>query len=570
MNCETIHLDSPLARHLHQLRCPECRAARAADRGLRRGIEHLRAEPAPTAGLARTLAAVGAVPVAPAQRRNSRKRAALRRWLMPTGMVTTVTAAGVAGWAYYIDLAPGIAVPAPVMPAHNAFDVFRAAHTAETNPKDVDEAVSGKTHKVTRRWATPFAVAGTGQPGRNAGSPGGGLPAGVSRTYPSTIEVTQPWTLAEKAALVRKNREALHLLREGLELAYWTPPLRSPSAALPYLSEDRSLVRLLELEAQVREAQGDVAGAVNSRLDAIELGSKLTCGSTIIGRLVGISCETIGRKHLWTQVNRLDAQQAREAALRMQRNIRFRRPFATTLEEEEWAGVATIETIISDQRWRLNMGELAGGTNENSNSLAKWQSNLWGYFMLLPYSRRRIVLNYMTMMEAETNASRGGYDERTEEANQKKLEALQEQQDPITKLLFPIFIHAHFLDAAGCETQDLLLMTTLALRAYEQEHHRYPDTLSELTPRYLASVPDDPFGHGRPLRYRHGTTDDPASSHQVFTYSVGPDGQDDGGKPIDNLVRYPNSNAAKEEMRREIWPGSKGDIIAGLNVSAGQ
>jgi len=61
----------------------------------------------------------------------------------------------------------------------------------------------------------------------------------------------------------------------------------------------------------------------------------------------------------------------------------------------------------------------------------------------------------------------------------------------------------------------------LALERYRLATGRWPKELTELVPDYLPAVPTDPFD-GRPMRYR-------PLSDGVIVYSVGPDGQDDGG-----------------------------------------
>lgn len=59
----------------------------------------------------------------------------------------------------------------------------------------------------------------------------------------------------------------------------------------------------------------------------------------------------------------------------------------------------------------------------------------------------------------------------------------------------------------------------VALRRYELDHHRLPDDLSELSPAYLSSIPQDPFTD-LPMRWNPST--------QVI-YSVGVNGSDDSG-----------------------------------------
>jgi hypothetical protein len=96
-----------------------------------------------------------------------------------------------------------------------------------------------------------------------------------------------------------------------------------------------------------------------------------------------------------------------------------------------------------------------------------------------------------------------------------------------------------------------MLLTALALRAFQAENSRVPQTLKELVPSYLSLVPADPFGKGEALRYvRKG-------NREYVLYSVGPDGKDDGGKAP------PKSNAASR--LNSIQDDSHGDMVSGIN-----
>jgi hypothetical protein len=66
-----------------------------------------------------------------------------------------------------------------------------------------------------------------------------------------------------------------------------------------------------------------------------------------------------------------------------------------------------------------------------------------------------------------------------------------------------------------------LLATDLALRSFQCDHSRLPQSLSELTPKYLPAELNDPFS-GKPLVYRPQGT-------QFQLYSVGDNQRDDGG-----------------------------------------
>lgn len=75
-----------------------------------------------------------------------------------------------------------------------------------------------------------------------------------------------------------------------------------------------------------------------------------------------------------------------------------------------------------------------------------------------------------------------------------------------------------------------LLSTELALRCYQSEQGHAPERLDQLVPKYLQHAPSDPF-NGQPLIYR-------AQGTNWLLYSVGPDGVDDGGKPVGRTVPY--------------------------------
>ena len=72
-----------------------------------------------------------------------------------------------------------------------------------------------------------------------------------------------------------------------------------------------------------------------------------------------------------------------------------------------------------------------------------------------------------------------------------------------------------------------MLITKLALRAYEFDHGRLPDSLSQLVPQYLPDVPEDPFIDG-PIRYRRA-----GKTYRLD--STGPDGDYDNGQPLVNV-----------------------------------
>jgi hypothetical protein len=65
-------------------------------------------------------------------------------------------------------------------------------------------------------------------------------------------------------------------------------------------------------------------------------------------------------------------------------------------------------------------------------------------------------------------------------------------------------------------------VVAVAAERFRQARGRWPDSIAELVPQFLAAVPLDPFD-GKPLRWR-------TAPGGAMVYSVGMDGVDDGGK----------------------------------------
>lgn len=66
--------------------------------------------------------------------------------------------------------------------------------------------------------------------------------------------------------------------------------------------------------------------------------------------------------------------------------------------------------------------------------------------------------------------------------------------------------------------------TALAIRLYELDNGKRPATLAELCPKYLQTIPEDPFDPAKgAIRYL------PNAKYPIL-YSIGPDGLDDGGR----------------------------------------
>jgi hypothetical protein len=348
-------------------------------------------------------------------------------------------------------------------------------------------------------------------------------------------------TLEQKEAVVQQNAGALRSLHQGFAYPYLNPPVRSFSALFPYFASDRGIARLLALQSRVRAERGNWSGAANSALDAIRLGEDLPQGGVLIAALVGEVCEAIGQRPLWKTVEHLNAAQARAAARRLEAIMERHFPCASTMQEEKWMTLAAMQEELRSVTFRT---ALAKANDLTGTDLPASQRYSIAFHML--YGKKQILHDYTGMMDAIAARVRLPY--------ATKLPPLPEPSDPVIRLIDPTFDNVQFSEVKS-ETMNGLLLITLALHAYRLEHGRYPNALAELAPSYLKQIPADLFALQGSYAYRNKGT-------KFVLYSIGPDGKDDGGTPIDDPKRA-TVNGPKARYR--VMKESQGDIVAEIN-----
>jgi hypothetical protein len=400
-------------------------------------------------------------------------------------------------WTAAMKTAP-LAIPNPVLPNPNAFDFYVAAGSAITNDNQVGNAAS---------------------------------------TKPPT-----PFSLAQKEALVQQNAGVITTLHQGFAYPYLNPPCRSNTTLLPYFARYRSLARLLLLRGNVQAEKGDWAGAFDSYLDVLRLGEDVPHGSILLGAMVGRACRGMGRRPMWEGVAHLDAAQSKSAATRLAGIMERHFAYADTLQEEKWFGQACRLEVFNDPQQLKALFTPNGAAGSPGAARSASLSNLL-YFV---YSKNRIMHSFTTYMDRYIDNARLPY-----AAHPATPTA---PADPVNTAMS--LNYARFrMEDVNSETQNGLLLVTLALQAFRLEHGRYPASLAELAPVYLKRLPDDLFA-------LHGTFGYRIQGEGYVLYSVGPDAKDDGGTRIDDVSKARSNNP---NLRYFVDETSVGDIVAGKN-----
>lgn len=105
-------------------------------------------------------------------------------------------------------------------------------------------------------------------------------------------------------------------------------------------------------------------------------------------------------------------------------------------------------------------------------------------------------------------------------------------RDPdVAENLIDIAKHYEFYDGA--------MRLVLAIRVFEGEHGKLPESLDDLVPGVLAALPENPYDESRRFLYRR----DPESSFGYVLYAPGPSGIDHGG------VRSPGQSFGPSSVR---------------------
>ncbi len=335
---------------------------------------------------------------------------------------------------------------------------------------------------------------------------------------------SSPVTLAQQR-LLSSNDAALKMVRQGLLVPYREPQgpdFFSPSPVERFEAFG-DLSQLLVLDGKAKAARGNRAGAVSSYLDSIQLGMDLMRGGAVVSMHAGFGCQGLGRQLLWASKDHLDAKVAQEAARRLQALEDKRVTFAEILEGEK----------------RLDMADL-----QESLATATAQKEREGI-----REARRAIADFTKFTDAVMAKARQPY------AARGVMPQLQSGIGQV-KMLAATYKESTWAVAVGDQAQNALLTTVIALRAYEQEHGGLPESLVQMVGTSIDKIPLDPFASSGPVRYRRESK----RKGGYLLYSVGPDGKDNQGKPVDQ----PGYGRGRYTV---LW-NSIGDVVAGTNTKA--
>lgn len=411
------------------------------------------------------------------------KRKPLLRGCLLYGIILMVVVIAIAALVFVINNRPvTVSVPTPKMPSPNGWDDFVKA----------GEMIKQINHQ------------------------------GPEYDYPP-----RQWSVAELKSFVKANEPAFVVFRQGLAKPYLHPPIRSNRDLDESVLDTGKIRRLgweLTGESQYYSTIGEYEKAANSTLDAIELGVTILRGGSFFTGSAGEATEIIGFKHFNKIIAKLDSNALSHVAQRMEKIQRKRVSFSDMVLEDGRIDKAIFADKLHSSTYR----------NEIRNPVKL-------YFV----SKRKQYVDIEYAVDDIKYVLRSCFANKAAEV--KKFEdyyaaLTAEQCGPYTgKSRVPIpadniMLRGSLIKNIGMLRSPFecnkaiftLYQTQVALRRYYAEHNQYPMKLSQLAPKYLKSEPIDPFGLGKPLKYRQL-----AKGKDYLLYSLSTNLSDDHGKPGD-------------------------------------
>jgi hypothetical protein len=333
---------------------------------------------------------------------------------------------------------------------------------------------------------------------------------GHSRPIPPPDALTpQQWWDEGPTDLPPEERVNLYAPISDLIAQALTRPCRLPAPQsydelFPYYIGFREMARFLAMRAHVTAAKGDYDGAAASALDAIAMAQQVATSRWLLGYLVGVGCEDLGRRALDEVIPGLDRAGCEKALRRLEAIDKMRVPLLETIGGEEVFSRRVFKDLMAHPEKLPWFSDDTMSQDAQALLMAKMRAGSWQAIDAFWQDLRARL--------AKPYGERGDIPKPT---------------DPYLKIVEPV-MSSIWLRDAELRAQSALRQVWLAVRCYQIDKRRLPASLQDLLPDYLVAIPTDPFS-GKPLLAN-------AATGAFVIYSVGPDCRDDGGSPIQGNV----------------------------------
>jgi hypothetical protein len=345
----------------------------------------------------------------------------------------------------------------------------------------------------------------------------------------------------EIAACIRSNAAAMEIvygITNASSSRYPVDYMEGPNAILPHLTHIKTFAELFAWDALLKADQNDPAGVVRDLEASVKLSRSLDVEPILVSQLVSgavlaITTQTLEQTLARTSLKDEQLAQLSKDFIAAEATNRF----WTGMVGEQASGSELIRLLNDDPQKVILMDKQDGEQTDVP------PRHYHGYFMRLTgfwVRDRNFFLHAMdtniaafvvgppaslqftnAMNNIETNAHSGFY--------------------IMSSMLLPAFTKVVVRDADN-RARLRTAIAAIAVERWRVAHEgKIPDSLSELVPNFLPSIPADPYD-GQPLRFKK-------LAQGYVVYSIGSNGQDDGGKErIPNSVKVPREERDRYDI----------------------
>jgi hypothetical protein len=336
-------------------------------------------------------------------------------------------------------------------------------------------------------------------------------------------------------ALLARHAGLLDTIRRAADMPAcrfprdWTRP--SFDMLLAEVQSCRNEGWLLALAARHEAATGKPAAALADAVRLGRIGRQVGSEPILISHLVGIAIDATALSVVAEILHTLTAADAPLLDDPTLRDLVASTPSVVrAINGEEAFGLSIFANFADGRQGIDDMGRLAGDPNvailpqeEPFSLLIDPLSAVWRAF-ILPAD----IAGYRRRFEAYRQLVTGGVDQsRTWPQTQKQIDGIEAEicrtgpDGFLSRLIAPAtdsVLRSQCMAVARHRAAEVLLAATRERLA----SGTHPASIDALVPARLPSVPRDPFTTDAPLHLK-------ATSEELLIWSVGPDGEDDGG-----------------------------------------
>ncbi len=360
------------------------------------------------------------------------------------------------------------------------------------------------------------------------------------------VAISRPWNAKDYPEInlwLKANEKPLAIVHDAVKRpAYFNPlvsnrkdgqPSSLMSCLLPGVQKSREFAAALTCRAMLRLAEGKTEAAWEDLIACHRLARHLEKGATLIESLVGIAIHTIASNATIAFIAHanLDSKQLLEHLKVIQSLLAFSNVADKIDLGERFMFVDSLQ-MIRGGRFD-NVQKQANPEDLKALGMIDWEPALRNGNKT--YDRMVAALRIRNRAEREQALDRIEKELEELAKNKNNLNDLgetikaanagkavgKEIGNVLIGLLVPAIRKVHGAYERG-EQIEMNLHVAFALAAFQKDNKNYPKTLAELSPKYLATVPNDVFS-GKPLVYK------PNARGYLF-YSVGLNGKDDEGR----------------------------------------